>query len=42
MYIMGVTMKSVNGANRLNKKPCCYQGSKNVVLDLLKLKGRFI
>ena len=27
--------------NRLNKKPCCYEGSKNVLLDLMKLQERF-
>jgi hypothetical protein len=38
----GVTVKFLSGANRLNKKPYCYEGSKNVLLDLLKLKERFI
>ena len=39
---MGVTVKFLSGANRLSKKSCCYEGSKNVLLDLLKLKERFI
>jgi hypothetical protein len=41
-FDMGVTVKFLSGANRLSKKSCCYEGSKNVLLDLLKLKERFI
>jgi hypothetical protein len=36
----GVTVEFLSGANTLSKKPCCYEGSKNVLLDLLKLKER--
>ena len=29
-FIMDAITKFLKGANRLNKKPCCYEGSKNV------------
>ena len=40
--IMDVTAKFLNGVSRLNKKQCFYEGSKNVLGDLLKLQERFI
>ena len=42
MCIMDAISKFLKDANRLNKRPCFYEGSKNVLGDLLELQERYI